>query len=116
MTWLVAQADVVGAVGPDLVPSLARTFGALMIVLSLIGALAWLVRRGVIAKKSGKGLGIEAALPLGERRSLVVVTVEGRRLLVGLAPNAVTLVTELDRPASFDRALTAAPAGDTRPA
>ena len=40
--------------------------------------------------------------------SLVVVTVEGRRLLLGLAPNHVSLVTELQREGTFDQALTQA--------
>jgi flagellar biogenesis protein FliO len=38
---------------------------------------------------------IESATPLGERRSLVIVKVEGRRLLLGLTPMNVSLVTEL---------------------
>lgn len=115
MEFLLAQTDAVAAVEP-LVPSLWRTLGSLAVVLALISALAWLLRRGLLARRSGKGLGIESALPLGERRSLVVVTVEGRRLLLGLAPNAVSLVTELQPPASFDQALSAASAGETRPA
>ena len=40
---------------------------------------------------------IEATVPLGERRSLMVVAVEGRRLLLGLTPMQVSLVTELQR-------------------
>jgi flagellar protein FliO/FliZ len=113
--FLLAQTNAVPIAGPDLVPSLWRTLGALVVVLGLIGLSAWLLRRGVLTRRTGKGLGIESALPLGERRSLVVVTVEGRRLLLGLAPNAVSLVTELDRPASFDQALAAARTPDTRP-
>ncbi len=114
MNWLVlAQADVVNAAGPALVPSVWRTLGALAVVLALIGALAWLLRRSTLARRAGKGLGVEAALSLGERRSLVVVTVEGRRLLLGLAPNAVSLVTELLPPsASFDQALSTASAAE----
>jgi flagellar protein FliO/FliZ len=115
IAFLLAQADVVGAAGPSLVPSLWRTLGALVVVLGLIGLSAWLLRRGVLAKRAGKGLAVESALSLGERRSLVVVMVEGRRLLLGLAPNSVALVTELERNASFDQALTNAGAGDTRP-
>jgi flagellar biogenesis protein FliO len=40
-------------------------------------------------------MSVESAVSLGERRSLVIVTVEGRRLLLGVAPNSVSLVTEL---------------------
>lgn len=115
IAWMIAQTDAVSAVGPAVVPSLWRTFGALAVVLALIGVSAWVLRRSVLAKRSGKGLGIESVLALGDRRSLVVVSVEGRRLLLGLAPNAVSLVTELDRTASFDQTLTQAGAPPARP-
>jgi flagellar protein FliO/FliZ len=81
--------------GPDLVPPVWRTMLGLAVVLGLLVGLAWLLRRGVLLKRSSGALGIETALPLGDRRSLVIVTVEGRRLLVGLSPNQVSLVTEL---------------------
>ena len=38
-------------------------------------------------------------MPLGERRSLVIVSVEGRRLLLGLTPGQISMVTELGTPA-----------------
>ena len=70
---------------------------ATTLVLALIGALAWLVRRGPLARFATKGrpIAVETAIPLGERRSLVIVTVEGRRLLLGLTPSTIALVTEL---------------------
>jgi flagellar biosynthetic protein FliO len=92
---LVAQADVVGAATPDLLPSLWRMLGALAVVLGLVGGLAWLLRRGAVVRRRATGVGIESAIALGERRSLVIVTVEGRRLLLGLAPGSISLVTEL---------------------
>lgn len=107
--FVLAQADAVNVAGPALVPSVWRTLGALAVVLALIAGLAWVLRRSSLARRAGSGLGIESALSLGERRSLVVVTVEGRRLLLGLAPNAVSLVTELQPPStSFDQALATA--------
>ncbi len=72
---------------------------------SLVLGLVALSRRGCSA--SGWRLGpvgaprprprsrVETAVPLGERRSLVIVAVEGRRLLLGLTPAQVSLVTEL---------------------
>lgn len=113
-TFLLAQTDVVSAVGPSLMPSFWRTLGALIVVLALIGGAAWLLRRGVVARRTGKGLAVESALPLGERRSLVVVMVEGRRLLLGLAPNNVTLVAELER-VPFDQALSRAASAGEQP-
>lgn len=105
---VLAQADVVGSATPDLLPSLWRMFLGLAVVLSLLGGLAWLLRRSLGAKRAATGFGIESALALGDRRSLVVVSVEGRRLLVGLAPNHVSLVTELGPQRPFDAAVSRA--------
>ena len=77
-----------------------------LIVLALLGVWAWLMKRGVLTKRSNGAVTIETAVPLGERRSLVIVAVEGRRFLIGLTPASVSLVTSLDsRPGGFDRAI-----------
>ena len=81
--------------GPELVPPVWRTMLGLVVVLGLLLALAWLLRRGVVAKRSSGTLTVETALPLGDRRSLVIVAVEGRRLLLGLSSSQVSLVAEL---------------------
>jgi flagellar protein FliO/FliZ len=79
-----------------------------LFVLGLLGALAWMARRGGFASLQKRGpVSIETAVPLGERRSLVVVAVEGRRLLLGLTPGQVSLVTELQPPAASARTLPA---------
>jgi flagellar protein FliO/FliZ len=79
---------------------------AVLIVLALVAVLAWLARRGTFAhlKAANRVVSVETAVPIGERRSLVVVAVEGRRLLLGVAPGQVSLLTEL------------APAAPTSPA
>jgi flagellar protein FliO/FliZ len=84
--------------GPDLVPSVWRMLGGLVVVLGLLLGLAWMLRRGGLAKRTSGALSVETALPLGDRRSLVIVAVEGRRLLIGLSQQQVTLVTELQSP------------------
>ena len=53
---------------------------------------------------SRRSVRVEATVPLGERRSLMVVAIEGRRLLLGLTPMQVSLVTELTRRAVRRRA------------
>lgn len=103
MPFLLAFADA-GVTGPDLVPPIWRTAAALLVVVALLVGLAWLLRRSAVMGRKGRPLTIEAALALGERRSLAIVTVEGRRLLLGLAPGQVSLVTEL-QPLPFDRAM-----------
>jgi len=72
-------------------------FLAVLIVLGLVTALAWLLRRGSLGALTGRGgaINVETAASLGERRSLVIVSVEGRRLLIGLTPTSMQLVAEL---------------------
>ena len=102
---MVAVTDAV--TGPELVPPIFRTAAALALVLAMLVGLGWLLRRTAQSRRHRRPLSIEAALALGERRSLAIVTVEGRRLLLGLAPNHVSLVTELQA-APFEQAVTAA--------
>jgi len=86
-----------------------QSFAAVLIVLALVGVLAWLARRGSLGALGRKGrlIEVETAVPLGERRSLVVVAVEGRRLLLGLTPTQISVVTELGRASTFEQHLDA---------
>ena len=74
-----------------------QSFAAVLVVLGLVAALAWLVRRGTFAalRRTPRAILVETAVPLGERRSLVIVAVEGRRILLGLTPGSISMVTEL---------------------
>jgi len=58
---------------------------------------AWALRRGMfrIGSRSRTSIVVETAVSLGERRSLVIVAVEGRRLLLGLATGGVSLLADL---------------------
>ena len=88
-----------------------RSFAAVAIVLALAAACAWLLRRGALGAARGRArhrVSVETVALLGERRSLVVATVEGRRLLLGLTPATVSLVTELSAAATFVDRLDAA--------
>ena len=77
---------------------------AVVIVLGLVGALAWTARRGGFASLKKRGpVAIETAVPLGERRSLVIVSVEGRRLLLGLTPAQISMVAELGPAKTFEQ-------------
>jgi flagellar biosynthetic protein FliO len=72
-------------------------FGVI-VVLGLVVGLAWLLRRGAFGalRPGSRAITVETAMPLGERRSLVIVSVEGRRLLLGMTPGQISMVTELD--------------------
>ena len=91
-----AQAPDLGMA--DGTASALRGLAATVFVLGLLGALAWMVRRGTLVlpgRRAPGAIRVETAVSLGERRSLVVVAVEGRRLLLGLTPTQVSVVTEL---------------------
>ena len=87
-----------------------QSFLAVLVVLGLVCALAWLTRRGAFAalRRGTKVITVETAVPLGERRSLVIVAVEGRRLLLGLTPGQISMVTELAQVRPFEHQLDAA--------
>ena len=70
---------------------------AVTVVLALLGGLARLLRSGRLSRFSvrASAVAVETAVSLGERRSLVIVAVEGRRLLLGVTGTQVSLVTEL---------------------
>ena len=88
---------------------LVRAVLGVFFVLGLVTVLAVLLRRGVLTLPGQRGprtLRVETALSLGDRRSLVIVNVEGRRLLLGLTSTQVSVVTELGAaPGTFDRVL-----------
>jgi flagellar protein FliO/FliZ len=84
-----------------------QSFFAVLVVLALVAGMAWLVRRGAFGALRGgsRAISIETAVPIGERRSLVIVAVEGRRLLLGLTPTQISMVTELNAAPSFEQQL-----------
>jgi flagellar protein FliO/FliZ len=101
-----------------------RSLVAIVVVFGLLFGLAWAGRRGRLGffTKQPASVRVEATVPLGERRSLMVVAIEGRRLLLGLTPVQVSFVTELTPPSpagpgfgaasgSFDAALASAQQG-----
>lgn len=95
---------------PPASPDWTRAIVAVVVVLALAAACAWLLRRGSfgpIGRRRERILTAETVALLGDRRSLMVVTVEGRRLLLGVTPTSVSLVAELAGAPAFDRKLDA---------
>ncbi len=75
-----------------------RTVVSLGAVLALLGLFVWALRRGSIrlSALAPKGtIAIETATSLGDRRQLAIVAVEGRRVLIGMTPTAISVITEL---------------------
>jgi flagellar biogenesis protein FliO len=86
----------------------ARAIGSLVAVLGLLGLFVWALRRGSLklSTLAPKGtIAIETAMSLGERRSIAIVGVEGRRLLIGLTPTTISLLTDLSPRSSAAGAL-----------
>ena len=82
----------------DPAPISMQAIAVVIISIALLAALAWALRRSASLRRRNQPISVETAVALGERRSLVIVAVEGRRLLLGLTPSQVTLVTELQNP------------------
>jgi flagellar protein FliO/FliZ len=112
--WFLAQS---GPIPSPVDGSLIRGVVGTVVVLGVLVLLAYLLRRGVLTLPGQRGpraLVAESALSLGDRRSVVILRVEGRRLLLGLAPGQVRVLTELGAaPPSFDQALDRASSGST---
>ena len=107
MPWLLAQ-----TAPPSMTdgPSLLRSLVAILVVFGLLALCVWLVRRGGLDSLGRKGprlVNVETAVALGDRRQIVVVAVEGRRLLLGLTAAQITLLAELEGGTSFGTALDA---------
>lgn len=103
--WFVALGGPESApvFSPDMSAGI-RGLAAVVIVLGLVALFAWLLRRGAfgpLGRRGQSSVKVETAVPLGERRSVVIVAVEGRRLLLGLAPGHVSMLTELTGAQAF---------------
>ncbi len=107
--WLLA-AEEAAIRTPAPLASAGKVMFFLVIVLGLIVALAWLVSktRGVQLAQGQGQLNIVATLPLGMKEKIAVVQVGEKQLLVGITPQQITTLAELDEP--LPQADTSAPA------
>lgn len=65
----------------------------------------WNVQRCRL-RRPARSLRLQESLPLGEKRFVAIVVCGEQRLLIGGAPNAVSLLTVLPPPLSFRELLT----------
>jgi flagellar protein FliO/FliZ len=84
---------------PSTALGMAQTLFALALVVALIFALAWFVRRigGAPGATSGV-IRLVAGLSVGTRERVVLVQVGSTQLLVGVAPGRVQTLHVLDKP------------------
>lgn len=80
---------------PDLISGgqLVETALALGLVLAVMLGLAWLVKRFVSVPGMGRGqIQVIGGVSLGPRERAVMISVEGKRLLLGVAPGRVQML------------------------
>jgi len=88
----------VGMGTADLLPSLWRLFGALALVLVLVWGTMWLARRvlrGRVAGVNRSDLKVIDRVYLAPRRSVEIVSVGNRVLVLGVTDQAISMLTEL---------------------
>lgn len=71
---------------------------SLLMVLALILASAWLLRKFNFANKSISGMKVIASLSLGHKEKLVVVEVGKEQLLLGVSSGQINLIKTLEQP------------------
>jgi flagellar biosynthetic protein FliO len=89
---------------PSAVGLLLRTVGALLLIVGLIVAAAWGMKRFGGArfgapKEDAPELAVLNSIALGERRSLAIVRFGQRTLLLGSTAQSITLLAETHDPA-----------------
>jgi flagellar protein FliO/FliZ len=84
---------------PSAISSLGQMTLALLVVLVVIFALAWLMRqlRGGGGRVSG-AVNVVANVPLGQKERAVLLKVGGNQILVGVAPGRVNTLYVLPEP------------------
>lgn len=87
----------------------AQVVLGLLVVLGMILAAAWAARRlQVIRPRAAGRIRVLEGLAVGTRDKLLLVEVEGQRMLLGLSPGRIALLSELGRGETapvFDQAL-----------
>ncbi len=91
---VVAVQDGIAFAG-DPTPVSGRAVLTAIVVVACVAAIAWWLRKGLPAARGRQGISVETAVSLGDRRSIVVVSVENRRLLIGMTQQQISLLAEL---------------------
>lgn len=84
---------------PQAADQVLPAIGALLVVLGLILALAWMAKRWLRAPGlSRSGFNVLGALSIGPREKLLLVEIGGQQVLLGVTPGSVTSLQTLARP------------------
>ncbi|MCB1789457.1 MAG: flagellar biosynthetic protein FliO [Gammaproteobacteria bacterium] len=76
--------------------NIMETLGGLIVVIAVMLGVAWLAKRYARVPGMGRGqVQVLGGVSLGAREKAVLLSVEGRRLLVGVAPGRVQTLLDL---------------------
>ncbi len=96
-------AGTVGTAGSDLSGQLLQLTLGLLLVIGLIFALAWLLRRvQQVGPRGNRAIKLVASLPLGPRDRLVLVQVGSEQILLGLSAGRITPLHALKEPVRLE--------------
>lgn len=85
------------------VSSMGQVTVALVIVLAILFVAAWGMRRFKLFNRAGQGaLEVVQGINLGPKERAVLIKIDNRRLLLGVAPGCVNLLAELAADESVD--------------
>lgn len=81
---------------PSLASSVVSVILALIFIIAIIVACAWLLKRmGGGGFQKSAGIEVKASHMLGAKERLVIVKVDGRHLLLGVTPQSINKLDEL---------------------
>jgi flagellar protein FliO/FliZ len=81
--------------------SLFQVLFGLVVVLGLMGGLAWLLKRhGGVRMNAAAPVKIVGGIPIGNREKILVVEVADQWIVVGVAPGRVSTLATMPRPTS----------------
>lgn len=94
-----AVAEEVANGRPDTLMSMATLGLGLLVVLALIFACAWLVRRmNGLTGMNNQSMKIVSVMALGTRERIALIDVAGTQILVGITPSAIRTLHVFDEP------------------
>ncbi len=94
---------------------LVNVGGALVLILMIIAAFAWLARRTGFARnlpKSNQILSVVASHSLGQRERVVVIDMNDQRVLLGVTPAQISCLATFDKPPDEGAAQKVSASGD----
>ena len=103
-----------GAATPELGASVLQMMFGLAVVIALLFASLWLIRRLSAPRGGGAAIKVLGAAAVGPRERVVLVEIGEQVLVLGVAPGSVTRLHDMKRselPLPADTAGIAAPAG-----